>query len=226
MRLLLTELKIRVVGFLGALLLTLIAASLRWRKVVLQVEPPQAEAHQPRLFVLWHNRQLLAPYAYNHILPKEWRSQLHALVSEHRDGRYVAIALAFNGMKDIPGSSSNSGRRALLGLIRVLREGNTVAVTPDGPRGPIYKLKPGVLKLAQISGLPIYYFTYGVKSSWVFNSWDKTFLPKPFSPAVAVCSGPFRVPENASSEDLKRLALEVERELTRVTEIADNYEYA
>lgn len=226
MKLSLTEIKLKFLGLLGAWLLALLAASLRWKKVVLQFEPKPESEHHPRLFVLWHNRQLMAPYVYNNLLPVQMRSELHALTSEHHDGRLIAMALEYNGMKNVAGSSTRGGKKALLRLIRILREEKAVAVTPDGPRGPIYQLKPGILKLAQASGLSIYSFAYGVKHAWRFKSWDKMILPKPFSPAVAVFSGPIKVPEQASREELDRLAATIENELCRITEFADKYEYA
>jgi lysophospholipid acyltransferase (LPLAT)-like uncharacterized protein len=79
------------------------------------------------------------------------------------------------------GSSSRRGAAALVGLRRALREGKDAAITPDGPRGPRYVVQPGVVKLAQASGVKIVplHVTYG--SAWRLRTWDGFVIPKPFS---------------------------------------------
>ena len=79
------------------------------------------------------------------------------------------------------GSSSRRGAAALVALRRKLRDGATVAITPDGPKGPRYKVQPGVVKLAQTSGAPIVVMSVNFSSCWRLKSWDRFCVPKPFS---------------------------------------------
>ncbi len=222
----LTELRIKVLTILGALIVTALGRSLRWKTIGFLFKTDTVDPDQLRLIVLWHNRQLMAPYIYSNLLPAARRSDIYCLTSQHSDGRLIAGILHRCGLKTVAGSSSRGGKRALIQLLRILRQGNSVAITPDGPKGPIYKLKPGILKLAQATSLPIYTLAYSAKHHWTFKSWDKMILPKPWSPAVVTFEGPYFIPAQASKEDLASYAEKLEAQLNRITELMDNYEYA
>ncbi|MEW6247812.1 MAG: lysophospholipid acyltransferase family protein [Nitrospirota bacterium] len=100
------------------------------------------------IFAFWHNRQLMMPLAYR-------GSGVYALVSRHRDGELIARIVERFGARFVRGSSTRGGAAALRELIRVGRSGADLAVTPDGPKGPRYVAKLGVVQLAKATGLPI-----------------------------------------------------------------------
>lgn len=140
------------------------------------------EQRRPFIFSLWHGQ--LLPLLWHH------RNQgVAVLVSEHRDGELVARLARSLGYRLIRGSSTRGGERALLGLVRELEDGNEVAVTPDGPKGPAFKYAPGALVAAQRSGAPILPIAAHASSAWRLGSWDGFVIPKPFA-RVTVAYGP------------------------------------
>jgi lysophospholipid acyltransferase (LPLAT)-like uncharacterized protein len=154
-----------------------------WMRTLRFEFPPGEQARfetqdQPVAFILWHNR--LFPTAELHRRYRRGRP-LHALISASRDGAWLAAFFALMGIHAVRGSSSRLGREALTGLVDVLRRGDDVGITPDGPRGPCYDFKPGALiAVRRTACLPL---LVGVEfsSAWRLGSWDKFYLPRPFS---------------------------------------------
>lgn len=133
---------------------------------------------QPVILALWHNRILAMPY----ITPKLLKNrEICVLTSASKDGAILETAVRLFGVTAVRGSSSRRGAAALVALRRKLRDGATVAITPDGPKGPRYKVQPGVVKLAQTSGAPIVVMSVNFSSCWRLKSWDSFCVPKPFS---------------------------------------------
>ncbi|MEO8294073.1 MAG: lysophospholipid acyltransferase family protein [Gemmatimonadota bacterium] len=138
------------------------------------------------LFVLWHEA----------LLPLLWRHRkqgISIVVSEARDGQYLADYAQGIGYRLVRGSSTRGAARALLGAVRELKAGHPVAFTPDGPRGPRRDLKPGVVAAAQRAGVPILPIHASADRAWRFNSWDRFMLPKPFARVRIAYGTPFRV---------------------------------
>jgi lysophospholipid acyltransferase (LPLAT)-like uncharacterized protein len=127
------------------------------------------------------------------------------------------------GIFSVAGSSSHGGLRAVSVLLAKLRQGSVIAMTPDGPRGPIYKVKSGVIKIAQRSGAPIYPVAIGAERKWVFGSWDRMILPKPFARTVIVMGEPYHVPSKLSEDEFNRCTVELEERLNQVTARADTF---
>lgn len=129
------------------------------------------DSGHPFVFLLWH--EVLLPLLWQH------RGQgIAIVVSEGREGQYLADYAEGLGYRILPGSSTRGGMRALLGAMRVLRGGGMVAVTPDGPRGPRRVIKPGAVRAAQAAGaaiLPVHAIT---GRSWQLRSWDQMVIPR------------------------------------------------
>ncbi|WP_197456823.1 lysophospholipid acyltransferase family protein [Cephaloticoccus primus] len=134
---------------------------------------------EPVAFVLWHNRLFLTPEVfrrYRHGRP------LYALVSASKDGAWLTAFFSLVGLRAVRGSSSRLGREAVGALVDVLRAGNDVGITPDGPRGPCYTLKPGALIVARRTQTPLLLLGARFESTWrLSRAWDRFYLPKPFS---------------------------------------------
>jgi len=140
------------------------------------------EQRSPFIFSLWHGQML--PLLWHH------RNQgVAVLISEHRDGELIARLATSLGYRLVRGSSTRGGERALLSLVRELNEGNEVAVTPDGPRGPAFKYAAGALVAAQRSGAAILPIAAHASSAWRLGSWDRFLIPKPFA-RVTIAYGP------------------------------------
>jgi lysophospholipid acyltransferase (LPLAT)-like uncharacterized protein len=150
------------------------------------------ERGQPVLFVCWHGR--LLPLSHVH------RGQgVVALASLSADGEYIARLLRHWGFQLVRGSSSRGGDIAFRELVRTVRAGRSIAITPDGPRGPREQLKPGVLQLAQITGAPIVPAMAAADRAWWFGGWDRLLVPKPFSRVRVAYGEPLRIPRDSGA---------------------------
>jgi hypothetical protein len=141
------------------------------------------------------------------MLPLLWHHRdqgVAVLVSEHQDGELIARVLDWMGYRLIRGSTSRGAGRALLGLVRTLKEGNDVAVTPDGPRGPRHKFAPGAVIAANRAEAPILPTVAHVDRYWKLRTWDGFMIPKPFARVTVSYGDPVRVraasPREAAEE--------------------------
>lgn len=151
-------------------------------------EHPQAlyEARRPFIFVLWHNRIL--PLLYLH------RDEaMVLLISRHRDGEHLAALAERWGYRFVRGSSGRGGEVGLLGVVRALQAGSVVALTPDGPRGPAERVKPGVVAAAQHAGVPIVPAAARPSAAWSLRTWDRFCIPKPFARIDVVYGAPLEI---------------------------------
>ena len=166
--------------------LKLLAASWRIRTVDEERWRPLYETHRPHVFLLWH--EVLLPLLWQHR-----RQSIAIVVSEARDGQYLADFAASLGYRAVRGSSTRGAARALLGAVRELEAGHAVAFTPDGPRGPRRELKPGVVAAAQRGGAVIVPLHAEVDRAWRLNSWDRFVIPKVGAQVRIVYGRPFDV---------------------------------
>jgi lysophospholipid acyltransferase (LPLAT)-like uncharacterized protein len=133
---------------------------------------------EPVAMVLWHNRLFLAAEFFRRF--RKGRPA-YALVSASSDGAWLTAFFSLVGMHTVRGSSSNHGREAVHALIEVLRAGNDIGITPDGPRGPCYEFKPGGLIVTRRAQVPMLLLGFELESCWELRSWDRFRIPKPFS---------------------------------------------
>lgn len=132
----------------------------------------------PVAFVVWHNRLFLTPEIF-----RRYRGgrPLVALISASGDGAWLAAFFSLVGMRAARGSSSRLGREAATALVDALRSGYDIGITPDGPRGPCYGLKPGVVIVPRRTSAPLLLIGGDFSSAWQLRSWDRFYLPRPFS---------------------------------------------
>jgi len=143
------------------------------------------------------------------------------LVSRSTDGSYIARILERMGFETARGSSSRGGTEALRELVRLAKAGRALAITPDGPRGPRQKLKPGALVAAQLSGGVVLPVTAGASSGWYPGKWDRFLVPKPFARIHIAYGAPREIPRGIDEQELERHALEIEEELNLMTAAVD-----
>lgn len=197
--------KSRRIGFAVVCLIRLFSLTFRWK----MVDPDGLlSTDEPRIWAFWHNRIFAIP-----AIQYKFASQrkVAILSSASRDGEIIAAVMIRLGMGSIRGSSSRRGTSALLKMKAYLEEGGDVAVVPDGPRGPRYKLGPGVIKLSQLTGIGVVPVRVDYGSAWVFKSWDRFQLPKPFT-TVTVNVGPLvRVEDGIDAEQFEAERQKVEK---------------
>lgn len=189
--------------------------SLTWRvRLVNEVEGVRA----PVIFSIWHNRLALCMKAYYGFGAQRWPAPgLAALISASKDGAILSRALKYFKVTPVRGSSSRRGRQALLELTTLMEEGFNAAITPDGPRGPKYKVQEGIIALAQITGATIIPVTAKVDRKWAMKSWDAFQIPKPFAICEMHLSKPMRVERDATDAEREVLRVELERRMMEIT---------
>jgi lysophospholipid acyltransferase (LPLAT)-like uncharacterized protein len=132
----------------------------------------------PKICALWHNRLFVASELFKRHFQGTKR---YDLISPSRDGAWLAEIYKNMGICAVRGSTKRGGKAALLEMKGLLGEGHSIAITPDGPRGPKYSVKPGIAALAKETNTPIILGGIKIHSAWRFRSWDQFYLPKPFS---------------------------------------------
>jgi lysophospholipid acyltransferase (LPLAT)-like uncharacterized protein len=150
---------------------------------------------EPIAMVLWHNRLFLAAMIF-----RRYRrgKPMYALVSASRDGAWLDAFFSLIGLSTVRGSSHRFGREAATALVEALRQGHDVGITPDGPKGPMYEFKPGALIVTRRTRTPMLLVGADFDSAWrLRRSWDRFYLPKPFSKIRMRCE---IVPVEAQAE--------------------------
>jgi lysophospholipid acyltransferase (LPLAT)-like uncharacterized protein len=209
------EWRYRAAGVLGGALLSSLFATCRVRATGEENYQQFWRAGQPVVFVLWHGRLLSGTY-------HQRGRGLVALISEHRDGEYIARVVQRWGYGTVRGSSTRGGTGALRGLLHNVRSGHSVVVTPDGPQGPRERIKLGALMIAQLSGAPVIPVATGADRSWFFEGgWDRFQVPKPFSRVHILYGEPIHIPRGAREDQLQAFGERVEGALGTLMRTVD-----
>lgn len=206
--------KHRVVGTLGRLAVDALLRTVRFEVEGGEHYTRLIERGERVIFTLWHGR--LLPLTYFHR-----GGGIAALISRSGDGEYIARIVEGWGYETVRGSSSRGGGEALRALVRRARDGLSLAITPDGPRGPRQALQPGVITAAQLTGLPILPLAAGCRRAWWPGSWDRFCIPKPFSTVRVLYGEPRRVARDASHAELQSHARELEEQMNAMVEEVD-----
>ena len=192
--------KVKIFGWIIAVFIRLIGLTLRW-----QFEDKSGLSSKPNtgsvIWVFWHNRVFSMPLVYRRYLSFRRGA---VLTSPSKDGEIIVQVMKRFGVESVRGSSNRSAVNALRRLMDYLENNNgaDVVITPDGPRGPVHVLQPGVIKLAQITGYPVLPITIIYSRSMILKTWDKFEIPFPFS-KVKVLLNSFHHFEN--TDDKQRL---------------------
>lgn len=200
-----------LVVWLVAVLIRVVGGTLRVRRLGWGRVHELRRRGEPFAFAVWHGRTplLLAELRGERCLP---------LVSLSADGDRAADILRSLGYGVVRGSTSRGGAEGLLRLAREARDGGVPAVTVDGPRGPAESVAPGVVGLAQATGLWIVPVAASCRRGWRLTSWDRARLPRPGSRAVVLAGRPVRVARTDDREDATARLSERMRSLHRTAD--------
>jgi len=172
----------------------------------------------PAIYCIWHNRLALSmPAYYCYIQKYRSTSGLAAMVSASKDGGFLAGILERFNVQPVRGSSSRRGPQALLELTTWAERGYDLAITPDGPRGPLYVVQPGVMSLAQLTGFPIVPVSFHMHWKIRVKSWDRFQIPLPLSRCEMIYEKPIFVPREATDAEREQLRLQLEATLQAIT---------
>jgi lysophospholipid acyltransferase (LPLAT)-like uncharacterized protein len=170
---------------------------------------------QNYVLAFWHGTMLPSWYLHRN-------DGFAALTSKSKDGDLLAKQLKHWDYKVVRGSSSKGGDVALGIMVDHAKNGYSIAITPDGPRGPEHKFKAGAVITAKKSGVPVVLMGVGIKSKKKLKSWDKFQIPNPFSKIKIIYSDPIYVDPNLSYDETSKIIEECEQRLNELCTEAEN----
>lgn len=191
----------RLLALTGAAILKTLFLTLRLR-IEDRSGVLKEDGGSPVIVCFWHNRILGITFAFDRIYPKK-RNGVTVLTSPSKDGEILAQLVGAFRMKAVRGSSSRRGSSALLELVRLIRGGRDIAITPDGPRGPRYSLGPGIILLAQSTGVRIVPVHASFSRSIRMKTWDGFIIPLPFSKVSVTLDGALTIPGELTGEEFE-----------------------
>ncbi len=196
--------KYRMYGNVLYFLLKVISKTLK-----IEIErSPKIDLKSNYIYGFWHNKLIIASVCLDYYEKKA------GMASPSNDGELIAVTLEKFGFNVVRGSSDQQPVKSLIAMANLVKKGYSAGTPVDGPKGPIYKVKPGMLFLAQKSGRQIVPVGGAYSRSWIFEkAWDKFQFPKPFSKVVCIEGDPIEIPKGA---DLEKYAEILEKEINRL----------
>jgi len=215
----LNEINKSLLNFLGLNVLTFIVNLIikTYRFDIHNEQPVQNIEKEGGKFIsaFWHGRMLIPWYINRNF-------KVAALVSKSKDGEILTRLLKNWDYDVVRGSSHIGGKEALTIMENKVDEGFSFAITPDGPTGPPYKMKAGAVVLAHRKQVPLFLIGTASNRHFVFKSWDKFQVPKPFSKVVVVYSEPIFINENSTRDEINKLIEVCENRLMKLQEEAES----
>lgn len=210
-----SRLKSAAIRNLGGPMLTGLLRSTRSELIAgHDTEREVTHANVTAVYVLWHGRLLPCAFHYRD-------HGFATLISQNRDGDHISSVVQGWGYHIIRGSSSRGGTGALRQIVRTLRSGISVAMTPDGPRGPARKMKLGPLIAAQLAGVPLVPVAAGATRAMYFGRWDRFLIPAPRTRVTVALGDPSWLDPESGKEELLEEANRLEKELDQLTTLVD-----
>lgn len=169
---------------------------------------------------MWHGHQCVV-YAV------EDKENFYALISASNDGEIIAKAAECLGIKAVRGSSKRHGTSAALGLIDKLKEGGSIGIMVDGPKGPKGKVKDGIINIAKLSGVPIVPVVWASKDKTFhkFKTWDEFRIPFGFCKTIALYGEPIHIPAETSKEEMQQWCEKLEYEMNKLEkDLEENFD--
>lgn len=165
------------------------------------------------IIAFWHAHLLL-------MLHSKYRRPIVVMISQSKDGEYIARVFDHYGVESARGSSTRGGSAALREMLRAARAGKNIVFTPDGPKGPNRVVKDGIVVAAQATGLPIVPIAFAAKKKKLLRSWDRMVVPMPFTRALFLYGEPIVVGREA---DVEAERVRVERALNELERAANEH---
>ncbi len=151
--------------------------------------------NQPAVYAFWHDQLLMMIKGYL------GDRNVRILISASKDGELIARTMGRFGYTTVRGSSNRGATESLKQMLRLAKAGTSLAVTPDGPKGPRHQLKPGVAQVACRSGLPVVPLAFVCSHGYRFRSWDRFLLPFPWARGVYAYGAPLSCADGESIEE-------------------------
>jgi lysophospholipid acyltransferase (LPLAT)-like uncharacterized protein len=201
--------------YFSSSVLSILCRSIRIEKVNVESLEKLKLQDRPYVLAFWHGTMLLPWYLHGN-------PNVVALTSKSKDGNLLAKLLKKWNYKVVRGSSSSGGEIALGIMVDYAKNNFSIAITPDGPKGPRHRFKAGAVITAKKSGLPIILIGIGHQRKKKLENWDKFEVPHFFSRAKVVYSDPIYVNANLNYDETSNKISFCEKELNRLQNEAQN----
>ena len=181
------------------------------------------ERNESFIYSFWHDQLLMCPLTW------QSNSNIKVLISKHRDGDIIAQLISNLGFEAIRGSTHKTNKIKNKGgllsarkMIKSLKNGISIGISPDGPKGPRHKVSEGILSISRLSKSVILPVGIGFKKKWVLNTWDKFIIPKPFNEITVIWGDP--IPAITNEKNNPQFKTKLESKMNNLTAQANkNY---
>ena len=181
------------------------------------------ERKESFIYSFWHDQLLMCPLTW------QSNSNIKVLISKHRDGDIIAQLISNLGFEAIRGSTHKTNKIKNKGgllsarkMIKSLKNGISIGISPDGPKGPRHKVSEGILSISRLSKSVILPVGIGFKKKWVLNTWDKFIIPKPFNEITVIWGDP--IPAITNEKNNHQFKTKLESKMNNLTAQANkNY---
>jgi lysophospholipid acyltransferase (LPLAT)-like uncharacterized protein len=211
-----SDLVSRIFAFLAAQYIRLVFATCKWDTFGKEILQSYLQADKPFIICFWHGRLAMLVYAWT------WKDRpFHMLLSNHRDGQLIGRTISYFNIMPIWGSTQRGGTQALREMLKILRKGETVGMTPDGPRGPRQVVGLGIITLAKLAQADMVPVTFSTSRRLRLNTWDRFHCPLPFGRGVFLLGSPISPPNHGDEPEMERVRLLLQTEMTNLQNKAD-----
>jgi lysophospholipid acyltransferase (LPLAT)-like uncharacterized protein len=205
-----------LLSFTATLLLRMLFLTVRIRHFHVVPDGTPYKRPQGRVrytFSMWHDQIVMAVFSQ-----RTWN--LAGLISQHRDGGYLADSVRLAGIQPVRGSTSRGGLEAVREILSL--PDLHLAMTPDGPRGPRRQMKDGILYISSRSERPLVPAGMATGNAWhVPGSWTDLTIPKPFSTAVMIAGTPVTLPQDLDRDQMPAFSAALTAEMQRLDQLAE-----
>lgn len=196
--------------YIGLLIVKIISSTYRTKVIKPEIERDVLKRGQVPIYASWHQR------FFPGITFIAKRKPISIIISQSKDGELISRIVNLLGMHTVRGSSSRGGGKSLNEICEMAHRGCRIGHIVDGPRGPRGVVKPGLLIISKVSGMPIIPTITSAEKKWVFNSWDRFIVPKPFSRVIIRFGDEINVPKNLQGPDFEKKRSSIEDTLKKL----------
>jgi len=212
----LQKIKYCLVGILGSIIIRLLFRTMSIKEIPNGYLRNLDRQGKHAIYAFWHAHMLLTAYVGRNL-------NIKVLISQHRDGEYIAQIVQRMGYGVARGSTTRGGARALLNMIKKIKEESiSLAITPDGPKGPRFVAQSGAILLGQKTQYPIIPIMIYLTKYWELSSWDRFCIPKPFSKARMFYGDPIMVPPKLEKTEVEEYRVSLEKALIKLGNEAES----
>jgi lysophospholipid acyltransferase (LPLAT)-like uncharacterized protein len=207
----------KILPYLGLIAVKILHSTYRIKIINGSIENEILKSGKLPVYISWHQR------FFPGIMFLSGRKPIAIIVSLSKDGDLISKIIGLLGWYPIRGSSSRGGAKALKKVNEIAGAGYSLGHIVDGPRGPAGEVKPGLFLIARESGMPILPTIISAEKKWIFNSWDKFIIPKPFSKIIIKFDNAIFIHKNADKKIFESNIIDLQNKLFKLYNEADKY---